>query len=75
MPVPVSVAVPASMPVLMVMLVVVLVVVLVVMLVLVLVLVASFMVRIGQTQRKGGTGMVHKGKLGHTERTGRWYWG
>lgn len=67
MPVPVSVAVPASMPVLMVMLVVVLVVV--------LVLVASFMVRIGQTQRKGGTGMVHKGKLGHTERTGRWYWG
>lgn len=71
MPVPVSVAVPASMPVLM----VVLVVVLVVMLVLVLVLVASFMVRIGQTQGKGGTGMVHKGKLGHTERTGRWYWG
>lgn len=71
MPVPVSVAVPASMPVLMVMLVVVLVVVLVVM----LVLVASFMVRIGQTQGKGGTGMVHKGKLGHTERTGRWYWG
>lgn len=73
MPVPVSVAVPASMPVLMVMLVVVLVVMLV--LVLVLVLVASFMVRIGQTQGKGGTGMVHKGKLGHTERTGRWYWG
>lgn len=67
MPVPVSVAVPASMPVLMVMLVVVLVVM--------LVLVASFMVRIGQTQGKGGTGMVHKGKLGHTERTGRWYWG
>lgn len=73
MPVPVSVVVPASMPVLMVMLVVVLVVMLV--LVLVLVLVASFMVRIGQTQGKGGTGMVHKGKLGHTERTGRWYWG
>lgn len=67
MPVPVSVAVPASMPVLMVVLVVVLVVM--------LVLVASFMVRIGQTQGKGGTGMVHKGKLGHTERTGRWYWG
>lgn len=68
MPVPVSVAVPASMPVLVVMLVFAL------MLMLVLVLV-SFMVCIGQTQGKRGTGMVHKGKLGHTERTGRRYWG